>query len=435
MALIKPFKGLCYKLDKVSDLEKFTAPPYDMIDDAGIDCLYEKDPLNVVRIIQNKRQAMDMGNKDRHNRAAEFFRQCVLNNSIVKDDKPSVYIYKQEFGTCSSGKETFVRTGAIVLVKLVDYDEGIIFPHEYTLTGPKTDRYELLQATHCHTELVFGIVPDQNRAVYSAIKNAVPGDMRGCFTDENSVEHSLFCNSDPSAADALANAMKNKTILIADGHHRYETALRFAKETGNPAYGYIMMNLVSMADPGLVIRAFHRVLKKYPGTEDIDVLRFLPSFFDCVDMGPASFKTIDSFLKTDTSHQMLFLDSKSRRISGLRINRSGENFLKDNARGMSEAWNHLDVSEINSMVINGIMHLPLDGTVLHDIMDYVNDSARAYNMATSEDSPVHGAFFIHPVNIEAINGIVSGKERMPQKSTNFFPKCYSGLVFNDMENS
>jgi uncharacterized protein (DUF1015 family) len=132
---------------------------------------------------------------------------------------------------------------------------------------------------------------------------------------------------------------------------------------------------------------------------------------------------------------MLFLDARRGRMMGLSLNEQGERFLADNARGMSAAWNHLDVSKINSIVVNGLLGLPLDGTTLHDVMDYVNDAPAAYNHTMSDANSLHGAFFIRPMDINAVTAIVSGKERMPQKSTNFFPKCFSGLVFNDMENA
>jgi uncharacterized protein (DUF1015 family) len=389
----------------------------------------------VARIIQNKPLPTDIGNRDRHARAAAFFRECIRLGRIQRDAGPSLYIYQQQFDLTQAGSlVSYTRTGVIVLVKLVDFEEGIVFPHEYTLTGPKTDRYELLREIKSHTELIFGIVPDPNRDVFAAISGAITSPCLGSFVDDSNVRHSLYRNSDPAAAALLTKLAADRTILIADGHHRYETALRFAKETGNPDYEYVLMNLVSMADPGLVIRAFHRVLKKYPGTEGIDVGKKLCDYFAGVDLGAASLETLNDFLGAAGKHEMLFLDARSRHMFGLRLSEEGKRFLSHNARGMSVAWNHLDVSKINSIVVGGILGLPLDGTTLHDVMDYVNDAAAAYERTMAHPESFHGVFFIRPMDIAAINTIVSGKERMPQKSTNFFPKCYSGLVFNVMEN-
>jgi uncharacterized protein (DUF1015 family) len=436
MAHIQPFKGLHYRLDKPEDFGRFVAPPYDMLDETMVDGLYAKDPLNVVRIIQNKKQSSDASNIDRHKRAAALLATWMGNGTLVRDERPSVYIYKQRFdGLATGGSVTHTRTGIIALVKLVDYEEGIVFPHEYTLTGPKIDRYELLQATKSHSELIFGIVPDKDRRLLSTISSAKPAACLGRFSDNDGVCHTLYHNDDPSFFNSLSSALSDKTVLIADGHHRYETALKFFHDTNNPKYGHVLMSLVSTADPGLVIRAFHRMLKKYPGAEAIDVCRELRAYFDLIDLGPAGIEPINRFLGSPAgeSHEMLYMDALSGHLFGLKLSGAGEKFLAGQRHGMSDLWNHLDVSKINSIVVNKIMGLPLDGKILHDVIDYVNNTSVAFKKAVSEAPSYHGVFFIRPVDIGTVNSIVSGKERMPQKSTNFFPKCYSGLVFNTME--
>jgi Uncharacterized conserved protein len=434
MAHIQPFKGLHYRLENPEDLGRFVAPPYDMLDGAMIDGLYAKDPSNVVRIIQNKKESTDASNVDRHKRAAAFLNQWTKDGTLIRDKKPSVYIYQQRFDGLSGACR---RTGVIVLVKLVDYEDGVVFPHEYTLTGPKIDRYELLQATKSHSELIFGIVPDEDHRFFSAISSAKPAPCLGRFIDNDGVCHTLYHNDDPSFFASLSGALSDKTILIADGHHRYETALKFFHDTKNPSHGYVLMSLVSTADPGLVIRAFHRMLKKYPGTEALDVCRMLSAYFDLTDLGPAGLEHINHFLEAPaaTSHQMLYMDARSLHLFGMDLNQAGEEFLAGQSRGMSALWNHLDVSKINSIVVNKLLNLPLDGKILHDVMDYVNNSKAAFEKVRSEAPAYHGVFFIRPVDIGTVNSIVSGKERMPQKSTNFFPKCYSGLVFNTMEST
>jgi uncharacterized protein (DUF1015 family) len=438
MALIKPFAGLCYNCGKPEDLGRFVAPPYDMLDDAMIDELYRKDERNVVRIIQNKPRPSDTCNADRHHRAAALLRTWIEDKTIVRDKAPSLYFYQQQFNVMQGNSAVArTRTGLIALVKLVDYESGIVFPHEYTLTAPKVDRYELLNALRAHAELIFGIVPDLDESLFSAILSAMPPAYRGSFIDSNAVRHSLYHTSDSASITSLTKALSDRTILIADGHHRYETALQFYRDTKKPEHDYVLMNLVSMADPGLVIRAFHRVLKKYQGTEDVDVLGSLFTYFDCSALGEASLDGINGFLGAMRTGDpdMLYVDSKSRRMFGLTLNASGQRFLAEHSRGMSARWNHLDVSKINSIVVDGILRLPLDGKILHHVMDYVNDPSIALEkvLATGAESATHGAFFIRPVDIQTINAVVTGKERMPQKSTNFFPKCYSGLVYNTME--
>jgi uncharacterized protein (DUF1015 family) len=194
------------------------------------------------------------------------------------------------------------------------------------------------------------------------------------------------------------------------------------------------MALVSMADPGLVIRPFHRLVRTSPGTLSAPLHSALAKFFDVKDLGDASRATVRAFLDNGAGCEMVLLDSSDKRLYGLTLNAAGDAYLTGTPRGMSRLWNRLDVSKINSIVVNKLLSLPLDGVVLHDLIDYVNDPDAAYDAALGSPGSYRGAFFIRPLDIATVNAIVSGGERMPQKSTNFFPKFFSGLVFNRLEN-
>jgi uncharacterized protein (DUF1015 family) len=435
MADIRPFKAYRYALDKPEDLGRFVAPPYDMIDTATVSRLYEKDPANVVRIIQNKKEPFDTENRDRHHRAAAFLNDWISSGVLTRDPEPSLYVYRHEFEVKQGSRNiSYRRTAVIALVKLVDYEKGLILPHEYTLSGPKIDRYELLSATRTHSELIFGIVPDKG-PLYKVITSCAEGPCVGAFESEGGVRHSLFRTADASAIKKVTEALSGKKVLIADGHHRYETALTFFHDTGNPEHAYVVMALVSMADPGLVIRPFHRLIRSSPGTLGMPLSQALAQFFDVSDLGPASFSAAQKFLEGNAATEILLLDSSDKRLYGLTLSRAGDAYLTKNPHGMSKLWNRLDVSKINSIVVNKILSLPLDGTVLHDLIDYVNDPEAAFNEAMAAGGSYRGVFFIRPLDIAAVNAIVSGGERMPQKSTNFFPKCFSGLVFYRMGNA
>jgi uncharacterized protein (DUF1015 family) len=443
VADIKAFCGFRYTLKQPGDLSRVAAPPYDMIDAAAVDGLYEKDPYNAVRIIQNRKEAGDRHNKDRHGRAARFLDEWIKNGVLAPDLRPSVYAYTQEFSIHSGDGPgaravSCRRTAVIALVKLVDYDKGIVHPHEYTLTGPKVDRYELLQASSTQSELIFGIVPDKGGDLYAAISACAKGDAVGTFESDGGVRHSLYRTGDDALVRSLTDTMKDRTILIADGHHRYETCLKYFRDTKNPKAGYAVMALVSMADPGLVIRSFHRLIRTSPGALASPMPTALSTFFDVIDLGPAEFSGVREFLDANNPaalrYDMLFCDAARKRLHGCVLNDMGQRYLRENPHGMSQVWNRLNVSTINSIVVNRLLGLPLDGTVLHDLIDYVNDPAAAFSQVTDpvKSSEYRGAFFIRPLDIATVNAIVSGGERMPQKSTNFFPKCFSGLVMYRM---
>jgi uncharacterized protein (DUF1015 family) len=254
------------------------------------------------------------------------------------------------------------------------------------------------------------------------------------FTDSTGVTHSLYRNSNPDTIGELQNALSSRTVLIADGHHRYETALSYAAAHPDPRNGYVMLSLVSMADPGLVILPFHRLVRVGFGSVSGNLMDALAKFFVVRELGKGSLDMIYSLLKGPPDSGMLFLNPQSGTMYSLTLNAEGQHYLETHSRGMSAHWNNLDVSIINSIFINAILGLPLDPAILHDAVEYINTPATALSKA-SPAAEYRGAFFIRPVDIPAIKRIVDLGERMPQKSTNFFPKCFSGLVFNSLEDA
>jgi uncharacterized protein (DUF1015 family) len=437
LAEIKPFSGYRYRLQNIDDLGRFIAPPYDMLDDAKIEALYKKDPANVVRIDQNRREATDADNRTRHDRAAKLFADWRAKKVLCADEQPSLYIYEQQFTAERAGKtERFERTGIITLVKLTDFAEGVVLPHEYTLSGPKIDRYEHLDATHLNVGQIFGLLSDDTGSLYSLIKTMKQNAERaGCALDADGVRHTLYRCGDKAFIERFTNEVRPSTILIADGHHRYETALKFYRDHRNaPAYDSVMMTLVSMADPGLLIRSFHRVIRKPQGEAGTvaDFRAALANSFAVVDLGDADISKVNSFLAGGNVGEMLFVDAATRHAYGLTLSREGERYLQETMPERSMPWKRLDMSKINLIGIGRILGLPLDGHVLHDVIAYMNDPVAALDAALDAKAN-YGAFFIRPVAISSIHEVVKAGERMPQKSTNFYPKLYSGLVFNGMD--
>lgn len=434
MADIQPFRGFRYTLKKPDDLDDLIAPPYDMLDDGKIEALYNKNPLNAVRIDQNRAVPSDKKNRDRHARASHFFSDWVSRGLVGADERPSYYVYEQQFALERAGiVEQFKRTGVISLVKLVDFSENIVLPHEYTLSGPKVDRYEHLDATRLNVGQIFGLLSDEDGTIFELIKRMKQTPLLGSAVDGDGVRHSLYACRDTERIERFTTAAKDKTILIADGHHRYETALNFYREHGaDPAFDRTMMTLVSMADPGLLIRSFHRLVRKQK--QALDMTMELGKSFIVTDLGPASLNTVNGFLGGKVAAVMLFVDSASGHVFGLTLNDSGEAFLESIVPEHSSGWKHLDMSVINLIAVNRILGLPLDGHVLHDVISYMNDVTAALT-ASLNSQEYYGGFFIRPVDIAAVHSIVRGGERMPQKSTNFYPKLYSGLVFNRLGNS
>lgn len=297
MAEIKAFRGYRFALGKPEDLGSYCAPPYDMLDDDMVDALYAKHPNNVVRITQNKRVPADTANKDRHVRAGEFLNKWIADSVLTRDDADSIYIYRQQFSAPGEDGKPVAREriGFCSLLKLVGLDEGIVLPHEYTLSGPKQDRYEQMETTLANTGQIFGLASDGDGKLYGLIRSIMSSaPMVGGFTDENEVAHSLYRCCDAGLIDQTKELMKTRTILIADGHHRYETALRFYRERNDGAFSHVMMTIVSMADPGLIIRPFHRLVRKTGQGRSVDnMLDELAKYFDVVRIDKASADGVD----------------------------------------------------------------------------------------------------------------------------------------------
>jgi uncharacterized protein (DUF1015 family) len=431
MADIKTFPAYRHHLASPADLGAVAAPPYDMLDAAFVNTLYARDEHNCVRLIQNRPEPGDTCNRDRHTRASKLFSQWIQEHAVERDAGENLYLYRQRFSDSSSGQtKSYERTGLIGLVRLTDFSEGVVFPHEYTLSGPKVDRKELLEELKVDTGQIFGLVPDDG--AFHKTLCAAKSRILGSFVDGTEVTHELLVIDDSPAIASLIALMKQKTILIADGHHRYETALAYSRESGYPNAAWVMMTLVSMADPGLIIRQFHRGVRRCAASAAFTSAQDLAAFFTMTDLGKASYDTVTQFLSGHSKHTMLFLDAATDKIFGLTVSENGAQYLLKNPADHTSDWNKLNVSIINRLCVEGIMKQELDGKILHDVLDYANDPRVAYDCG--RDAQTHiGTFFIAPLTIGSIQSIVAGGERMPQKSTNFYPKLFSGLVYNRLD--
>jgi uncharacterized protein (DUF1015 family) len=431
---IKPFAGLRFNLAKPGDLGNYAAPPYDMIEEEMARKLYAKHEHNCVRIIQNLKEPGDKANKDRHLRAGKFFDEWRKKGVLVSDKEQAFYLYEQKFTVPGADKNAvFERLGIIARIRLVPFSDGIVLPHEYTFAGPKADRYELLETIRTSTGQIFGIISDEKGDFYAGIKKARQGAVLGTFTDVDGTVHNLYRIIDKAVIDQLAMTAQGRTVLIADGHHRYETALNYWKNTGAPDASHTMMTLVSAKDPGLLILSFHRLLRRCRHTTGFNLKR-LKEFFSVKNLGQADIGGVNGFMASTGGPVLLYLDNASKKLYGLSVNEAGEHWLAGHADGKSHLWTHLNVSLINMLVLRGLLNIDInDSVVVHDTLDFSNDNQVAFDRALDGDT-YHGAIFLRPANIDTITSVVEKNERMPQKSTCFFPKLYSGLVFNPLGN-
>src|SRR3989338_8585543 len=298
MAIILPFKGFRYNPEKINDISKVITPPYDIISEEERDGYYQLDPNNIIRLILGKDFPGDDQSNNKYTRSAEFFDTCRKEEILIKEADPAIYVYAQEFTL--SGKK-YVRRGFISLVKLENFQTGQIYPHEHTLAKPKEDRMNLMKACNANFSQVFTFFEDEcskiSNLLYKVHEGATGTGLRPDvdFTDTFGVKNLLWVINDSTIIKEISSQMKNRALFIADGHHRYETALFYrdlirdkegtSKSNGNIPSDYVMMMCVSMEDSGLQILPTHRLARNIKDFNPEKIRKSLNEIFEISDMG------------------------------------------------------------------------------------------------------------------------------------------------------
>ncbi len=267
---VSPFRAVRYDVARVGTLSDVVAPPYDVIDSALQDRLYEASPYNVIRLELNRAEPSDLGMDERYQRAARLLREWLRSGTLRQDDHVALYVYHQTFDVEG---QSHTRKGFLARVRLEPIGQGKIYPHEQTLAGPKADRLALYHATGFNLSPVFGLYPDPEEQVQRVIENAMRDRTPLVATDHLGVENRLWIVEDQETHTAVTGLMAAKPVFIADGHHRYETALKYRDEieAAGQSLGhddpsqFCLMMFVGMSDPGLLILPTHRLVSGYPG--------------------------------------------------------------------------------------------------------------------------------------------------------------------------
>lgn len=433
MATIIPFKGVRYNQAKAGALDNVITPPYDVIDAAAQNRFYEKNPYNVIRLELGKTYPDDNENNNRYTRAAETLRGWLDQGVLVHDEKPSLYLYEQEFDARGEKK---VRSGFIAGVQANDYGKGEVLPHEETLPKHKADRLSMMKTTLANFSPIFGLYADREHRVEELLDKARGGrkpDME--VTDDNGVINRLWVISDEATVDAVVKTMADKKIFIADGHHRYETTVTFGKEMaaeGKPGYNYLMVSLVNLYNEGLVVFPTHRLVNN---VKDLDVPQLLAEMrkeFDVEEL-PAG-TTLDDFIagleqKGETAHAFgLYTQDKKYYLLTLK----DETVLdRLNLENRSAAWRRLDVSILHTLILEKQLGIGSRQRADESNLTYVRDEDVA--KASVDNGSAQLAFFMNSTKVEEVTEIASGGEKMPQKSTFFYPKVVTGMVINDYQ--
>jgi uncharacterized protein (DUF1015 family) len=440
MTYVAPFRALRYDPARV-DLTQVVTQPYDKITPEMQRRYYDANPYNLVRIILGKKQPTDHLSENVYTRASVSFQDWRRQGIFLEDPQQSLYQYVQRFQSPSGGAE-LERRGFIALGKIEDYSAGIVHRHEQTLAKPKADRLELLRATRAHFGQLFMLYSDPALEIEGALLAGSATDPENGMDlrDEYGVLHQVRRVSDPGLIELVCGRMRDKKLIIADGHHRYETALNYRNErratAAQPAassnlapYDLVMMTFINMDSPGLTILPTHRVVHGLESFSPDGLRDRARSYFSVEEVDPS----IDA---TRALGLLRAAGQAGTALLGVTANRA---FLFDTPRapaasllqGLSLRQQSLDVVQLHKCLLEGVLGISEEAIRDQKNISYIRDAAEAF--ARVREGAANLAFLMNPVRMRQVRDIAFAGEVLPQKSTDFYPKLLSGLTIYALE--
>ncbi len=417
MAEIKPLMALHYDLSRTDGLQSVVAPPYDVIDAEERAALEARSPYNVVRI------DLPRGNGDPYAAAAGLLSEWRAEGIVVQDEQEAVWPLEQDYTGPDGQART--RRGFLARVRVEDYGAGRIRPHERTHPGPKEDRLRLTRATQANLSPIFSLFSDPGHAAWDALAPSTETSPWGESEDEDGTVNRLWRVEDPAVIDAVTRAVSNTELLIADGHHRYETARVYAEEVGGEGpHRYVLMCLVALEDPGLTVFPTHRLLGGLTEAQQEALATAIRQDFDAEPLDDTSQLTPPPGQPVrigyiDAHHQRPFMLT-------LRSPEIADQALSEHA----DPYRRLDTAVLEALVIKGALGLSDEDIDHLNGLGYARDDDQALELVRSGD--YDAAFFMAPTPIGHVQEVAAAGESMPPKSTYFFPKVPTGLLFNPL---
>lgn len=415
MVFVKPFKGVRYNLEK-SLLKNLIAPPYDVITEEMKESLLTKSPYNIVKLILPE-------GEDKYEMAAKEYKEWKDKGILLKDQIPSFYIYEQEY---EYNGTSYTRTGFVGLLKLEEFGKGKVFPHEKTLSGPKEDRFNLMKACRTNFSQIFGLYMDKENKlerVFSTVKK----DMAvSSAVDIYGVKNTLWIVNDPEIIEKVEKFMLDKSVYIADGHHRYETALNFKKymrelngddpESIKP-YDYVMMMFVNFYDEGLKILPTHRVVKVDESFSEKEFKEKLKNYFTVKEITK---EEKDSFLETDSNKKIVWKHMDKYYCLTL---------LDNVFERLHTVYRKVNTYILQEIVLKEALGMEEEKILRKEGIYFVQSEEEIDKLAKKFKVT---SFLLKGIDIDIIREISENGLVMPQKSTYFYPKLQTGLVINEL---
>ncbi len=434
MPEIRAFRGIRYNLGRVGSLSDVVAPPYDVIDPQMQDELYRKHPYNIVRVDLNRIEpGKDDEADNRYTRSARLLRQWQAEGILLTEADPAIYVYHQQF---HYNGRTYLRRGFLARMRISPFGEGLVFPHEETFSAPKFDRLMLTVVCKANLSPVFGLYPDPTGQAQQVLEQAIAGATPLEAVDHLGVVHRMWPVADVAVEAALNAAIGPQPVFIADGHHRYETACEYRRDVYESGFlskehpaNYVLMMLIAMEDPGLIILPTHRLFTGLSQLNTDILIQKLSPFF-AMASGPTGSHTAPAVweemeLQPDQETIALFT-TIDQRWTIAQLTDAGRQRMAELAPDRSPQWRSLGVAVLHRLIIEDLLRsepLP-QAEYVHTAEELVTKLQQGnYDLAA----------MVNPATTEHIRQLSFGGERLPPKSTYFFPKLLTGLVINPLE--
>lgn len=432
MAKILPFRGLRYHENQ--DLSAVTTPPYDIISPAEQDAYYARSEHSVIRLELGKEYLDDTPDNNRYTRSAQTLTDWIEKQVLCFEEAPAVYLYEEIFSLPDGTVKSF--KGFITLVELEEFSKKIVLPHEETLSKAKTDRFNLMDATHANFSQIYCLYMDPEKTLTKKIAEISSRAADISFTTDDGIRHSLWVTTDPQTIEAVQKGFADKQLFIADGHHRYETALNFRNKMReeNPSYSqddlfnYVMMMLVEMDDPGLVVLPTHRMMKNLEHFDEDAVIRALDGVFraEKIAVCKSAAKEMEAALEERKAEKVFAFYTGKDYFYLLTL--ADADAMKRRISGKSDAWLGLDVSILHTLILGEVFGIDMENMANQKNLVYTRYADEAVSGVASGEYQC--SFLLNATKVREIKDVSLANEKMPQKSTYFYPKLITGLVMN-----
>ncbi|AKG53680.1 hypothetical protein DGWBC_1019 [Dehalogenimonas sp. WBC-2] len=427
MAEVRPFNAIRYNA-AAEDMVSVVCPPYDVIGLRQEEALLKSSPHNFIRIEYSKALIGDDDTNNRYSRALSYLEDWLNAGVLRQDHKPAYYLHEQSF---CYGSMTAKRRGIFARVRLEEWDRMIVRPHERTLAGPKRDRIKLISTLEANTSPVFGLYEDADKTVAAIIDQVSSWPVTLEFTGESGEYHKLWLVDDAIAVAAIEKAFAAKPLYIADGHHRYESALAYRNEcyaarpeiSRSAALNFVMMSLVDTADPGLLILPTHRLIKGISSESLMALPAKMGEYFNIehFDLAHGDWRQIEPLMAEDSSRFFIY-GLHGDELLSLRVKDQAQ-IERLMPQGHTATYRGMDVSVVD--------HVVLEKMIAMDPMDeerVAYDHDRDSTVSRVQSGEFQFAFILKPVRPQTIEAISDARDRMPRKSTYFYPKLPSGII-------